>query len=195
MSRSKPPRRKYKPRPVYANAVETAMAGAARVPAQVADSYTGPLGELIARIKTGDEDLGEWTRIRDASLICEALMETGAAKMPAHERERIVLPWLDAIESAVARRRAGPRDGLTGPERTALDSLLTWYSALLAEATQEQLLTAQRHALRRVRSALGEINKAVRAAGLPECGLSRELANVAELEAIARQAEISGRAA
>ena len=179
MGATKKPRKAYRPRPALANSIEFALNGSALLPAQVQNSYLGPLCSLIGRIKQGAEDHREWSRVRDAVMICEALMETGAAEMPKHERNRLVGPWLDAIESAVARRRRGPRDGLTAAERDQLDSMLTWYAALLSEATQAQLLTAQRHALRRVAQALTVINREVRAAGLPECGLSPELERVA----------------
>lgn len=179
MGATKKPRKPYRQKPALANSIEFALNGSSLLPARVQNSYLGPLCDLIGRIKQGAEALHEWTRIRDAVMICEALMETGAAKLPKHERDRLVGPWLEAIESAVARRRRGPRDGLTAAERNQLDSLLTWYAALLSEATQAQLLTAQRHALRRVTQALAVINRDVRAAGLPECGLSLELERVA----------------
>ena len=182
MGKSAKPRKAYKPRAVIANTVQMATLGALLVPAEVVRSYIDPLRALLGQIKAGAEEFGEWTRVRDATLICEALMETGAADVPAHEREALVSGWLLAIESAVARRRSGPRDGLTADERGQLDGMLAWYGALLAEATQQQLLTAQRHALRRVNAALAEINRAIHGR-LPPCGFGRELAAVAALEA------------
>jgi hypothetical protein len=182
MAANKKPRKAYRPRTVIANTLEMATLGSACVPQAVADSYLGPLRELVGQIKAGTEPFGEWTRLRDAALICEALMETGAADVPAHDRQAIVSDWLEAIESATLRRRKGPRDGLTAAERGQLDGMLMWYGALLAEATQQQLLSAQRHALRRVRAALGEINKQI-AGRLPPCRFGRELSQIAQMEA------------
>ncbi len=184
MAANKKPRKAYRPGKVtvIANTLEMATRGSARVPPGVAASYLEPLRELLGQIKAGTEPFGEWTRMRDAALVCEALMETGAADVPAHDRQAIVSGWLEAIESATLRRRKGPRDGLTAAERGQLDGMLTWYGALLAEATQQQLLTAQRHALRRVNAALAEINREI-AGRLPPCGFGRELAAVAAMEA------------
>ena len=182
MGKSTKPRKAYRPRQVIANTVQMATLGAVLVPAEVARSYIEPLRVLLGQIKAGAEEFGEWTRVRDAAMVCEALMETGAADVPPHDRHGLVSGWMEAIESAVSRRRAGPRDGLTADERAQFDLMLTWYGALLAEATQQQLLSAQRHALRRVRAALGEINKQI-ASRLPPCGFGRELAAVAALEA------------
>lgn len=186
MAANKKPRKAYRPGKVtvIANTLQMAARGSALVPIAVARSYIEPMRALLGRIKAGAEEFGEWTRVRDAAMVCEALLETGAADVPAHEREALVSGWLLAIESAVARRRSGPRDGLTADERGQFDLMLTWYEALLGSATQAQLLSAQRHALRRVRAALGEINKQI-AGRLPPCGFGRELAQVAEMEAAA----------
>ena len=182
MGKSATPRKAYKPRAVIANTLQMAACGSSLVPAEAARSYIDPLRALLGQIKAGAEEFGAWTRVRDAAMVCEALLETGAADVPAHEREAIVSGWLEAIESATLRRRKGPRDGLTAAERGQLDGMLTWYGALLAEATQQQLLTAQRHALRRVNAALAEINRAIDGR-LPPCGFGRELAAVAAQEA------------
>ena len=182
MAGNKKPRKAYKPKTVITNTMQMAACGSALVPAAVVRSYVDPMRELLGQIKVGAEAFGEWTRVRDATLVTEALLETGASDVPAHEREALVSGWLLAIESAVARRRAGPRDGLTADERAQLDLMLTWHEALLGSATQAQLLSAQRHALRRARAALGEINKQI-AGRLPPCGFGRELAAIAEMEA------------
>lgn len=184
MASNKKPRKAYRPGKVtvIANTLQMAACGSSLVPAAVARSYIEPMRALLGQIKAGTEPFGEWTRLRDAALICEALMETGAADVPAHDRQAIVSGWLEAIESATLRRRKGPRDGLTAAERGQLDGMLTWYGALLAEATQQQLLTAQRHALRRVNAALAEINRAIDGR-LPPCGFGRELAQIAQMEA------------
>lgn len=182
MGKSAKPRKAYKPRAVIANTVQMATLGALLVPAEVVRSYIDPLRALLGQIKAGAEEFGGWTRIRDAAMVCEALMETGAADVPAHDRHGLVSGWMEAIESAVSRRRAGPRDGLTADERGQFDLMLTWYEALLQSATQQQLLTAQRHAVRRVSAALADINRQI-AGRLPPCGFGRELAAVAALEA------------
>lgn len=182
MAGNKRPRKAYRPRQVITNTLQMAACGSAAVPADVVRSYVGPMRVLLGQIKAGAEEFSEWTRVRDAVMVCEALLETGAADVPAHERESLVSGWLRAIESAVSRRRYGPRDGLTADERSQLDLMLTWYEALLGSATQAQLLSAQRHALRRVRDALGKINKQI-AGRLPPCGFGRELAAIAEMEA------------
>ena len=182
MGKSAKPRKAYKPRAVIANTVQMATLGALLVPAEVVRSYIAPLRALLGQIKAGTEPFGEWTRLRDAAMVCEDLLETGAADVPAHDRHGLVSGWMEAIESAVSRRRAGPRDGLTADERGQFDLMLTWYEALLQSATQQQLLAAQRHAVRRVSAALADINRQI-AGRLPPCGFGRELAAVAALEA------------
>lgn len=186
MAANKKPRKAYRPGKVtvIANTLQMAARGSALVPIAVARGYIEPLRVLLGQIKAGAEEFGEWTRVRDAAMVCEALLETGAADVPAHEREALVSGWLLAIESAVSRRRTGPRDGLTADERGQFDLMLTWYEALLQSATQQQLLTAQRHAVRRVSAALADINRQI-AGRLPPCGLGRELAQIAEMEAAA----------
>lgn len=182
MGKSARPRKAYKPKPVISNTWQMAALGAVLVPAEVVQSYIKPLRVLLGQIKSGAEEFGEWTRIRDAAMVCEALMETGAADVPAHDRHGLVSGWMEAIESAVSRRRAGPRDGLTADERAQFDLMLTWYEALLQSATQQQLLTAQRHAVRRVSAALADINRQI-AGRLPPCGFGRDLAQIAQMEA------------
>lgn len=184
MSATKKPRRRYKPRTPVADTLTMALCGAAKVRSTTIKSYMTPLRRLVDTIKLGHEQLTEWSRIRDTAMISEALMQTGAARIPEHERTAIAEGWFEAIESAVARRRRGPRDRLKAQERTQLDSLVMWYEALLSEATQSQLLKAQRTALLRVKQHLAHINREVAAAGLPECRVSPVPADIEELEAM-----------
>ena len=182
MGKSAKPRKAYRPRQIIANTVQMAACGSVLVPPEVVRSYIDPLRVLLGQIKAWTEAFGEWTRIRDAAMVCEALMETGAADVAAHERNGLVSGWMEAIESAVSRRRAGPRDGLTAGERGQFGLMLTWYEALLQSATQNQLLSAQRQAVRRVSAALADINRQI-AGRLPPCGFGRELAQIAQMEA------------
>lgn len=166
MGKTAKPRKAHRPRPVSAMPLLLAKAGAERMTRPEIDSYVVPVRELIGRIKRGADELHEWSRLRDAAMLSECLLMTGAARVAAHDVEAISTPWFEAIETAVARRRAGPRDGLMASERERLDALLAWYEALLGEATRRQLDQAQQRALNRLRYALAVIDKEERRLGL-----------------------------
>lgn len=73
MARSKPPRKRYKPRPVLVNANARAMNAVTKLTPDEIVQAQGPLDEALAILEAGDGQAEHWAIVVDAMNVSEAL--------------------------------------------------------------------------------------------------------------------------
>lgn len=154
-SKTKAPRKAYRPRPVHANAWERAIMGAERVQAQqVAQLHQRRQQALQSLMQgaRGEEARAAWRELADAANLAETLASMG---LGSGEQARSTIDAAQAALAAVMQRhQAGGSWAMRASELDALRWLLQLHQVQLGHTSYTEYDQAVQRTAQRVQQAL-----------------------------------------
>jgi len=146
-------RSKYRPKPVVADCIAHAIAGAAITDTASLDKLR--LAELsaIEAFRTGRAGRDDWTALADMCNICETMANSGIGP----ETLEPCLVAQEALSAAHERHTRTGRIGVTGPELEALRQAQQWHDLQRMSVSRQSYEQAIQRTANRIRSAAPDI--------------------------------------
>lgn len=154
MPRSKPPRRRYKPAPLYTNALERAINGAEAIRPRQVQTQIAILRTALDALKLGRGPqplCAYWRHLADAGNVAETLARMGLGG--GAEAQRVITQAQAALAAVWERQQTRGSWTLRAEEMEALHWLLQLHATQLQATSYREFEAAMAATERRVRQA------------------------------------------
>lgn len=145
------PRKKYRPRPVHANAVEIAINGARKLSAADVSMQRGIVSLALREFSAGHNCAQHWRSLADTANMAETLKDMGLCSGP--QADELVHSAQVALGEVKQRHAARGTWTLYAAELDALGWLDALHSRKLAECSYSEFATAYHRTHERIAQA------------------------------------------